>query len=284
MLTAPYVTPAEFTAHPTYLDLDDLRNGNSDPEAQTAELVNLLLAASAWVDNTANQPVGAHEVTTTTRGRLDREGVLRVHAHHTPVLDVTSLAYGTTPFNLSPEQAPRWVVEGDSGNVAFYTGRQYPPGQWLTVQWSYVAGYVCTTLTEGSLAGATALTVTDPTGILPGGTYRLWEPGAEESVTVSADYTPPPVTGPPTVTRVPLAAPTRYEHTAGAGVSQVPADLRLAVILYTVSLLMRPDTAAEDSYPDTSLSSNTRSADPRQTGKGLVAEAERIVASYARIR
>ncbi|WP_128381271.1 hypothetical protein [Streptomyces cavernae] len=283
MPTTPYVTAAEFAAHPTYLDLDDLRSGVSDPAAQTAELTNLLLTASAWADGECNQPLAAHQVTTTTRGRIDQDGILRVHAFNHPVLAVSSLAYGPTPFALTtPDTSRQWALEGETNNVLLNTGHAFPAGQWLTVQWTYVAGWVSTVLTTDAPAEAGSLTVADPTGILPGTSYRLWEPGSEETITISPSYTPPAATTPPTATAVPLARPTTFAHTAGAGWSGMPADMRLAVVNYTVSLLMRPDTTAEDAYPDTSLAATTRQQDSRRDGSGLVAEAKRILNTYAR--
>jgi hypothetical protein len=283
--TDPYVTAAEFAAHPTYLDLDDLRSGISDPAAQTAELTNLLLMASAWADGECNQPLGAHQVVAQTPGRTDRDGILRVHAFYGPVLSVSSLAYGRTPFSLMSTAAPQWAPEGETQNLLFPIG----PGPWwpgarLSTSVTYVAGWVSTTLAAAASAGATSLTVTDPTGILPGATYRLWEPGAEESVTVSSAFVPPAVSAPAAPVPVPLAAPTVHDHTAGSGWSGLPSEIRLAVILYAVSQLMRPDTSSEDSYPDTSLSSGTREKDPRKDGSGLVAEAQRLLNPYTRVR
>jgi hypothetical protein len=141
---------------------------------------------------------------------------------------------------------------------------------------------VSTLLPEGAFAGAQSVTVADPTGVLPGASYRIWEPGAEETIRVSTDWTPPPPETIPAPAVIPLAAPVLRDHTTGAGCSGMPADMRLAVINYTVSQLMRPDTAAEDAYPDTSLSSGTRQEDSRKDGSGLVREAERILSSYAR--
>jgi hypothetical protein len=46
---------------------------------------------------------------------------------------------------------------------------------------------------------------------------------------------------------------------------------------------MRPDTTAEDQFPNTQLGSNTRRNDPRN-GSGLIAEAARTLSSYGRVR
>jgi hypothetical protein len=281
VLTAPYVTAAEFAAHPTYLDLDDLRSGISDPAEQVAELTNILLMASAWADRMCDQQLGAHLVSLRKRYRVNSEGNLQLTPTDSPVLAITSLSYGSSPARLGPA----------SNLSAAWTENEYltllPVGgaaRTVYVDWSYLAGWVPTILAADAVLGATSLTVRDPTGILPGAAYRLWEPGAEEAVTVDASYVPPAVIVPPAVTSIPLAAPTAAAHTSGTGWSGMPADMRLSIINYAVSQLMRPDTAVEDSYPDTQLSSGTRQHDPRRDGSGLVLEAERILTRYARVR
>ncbi|MGW2692332.1 hypothetical protein ACWC3Y_10775 [Streptomyces sp. NPDC001296] len=294
MPSIPYVSAAAFKAHPTYLDLDDLRSGSSLDSDQTAELVNLLLMASDWADNRANQNLGAHLVVQNCRARFDRYGNLRLHPDNTPVLSIMSIAYGTSPTALTTVNSPAtWVENGRlviaalggggawSGSLQF--GTPVSGGE-VFVQLTYTAGWVATQLSTSAAAGAMSLTVADPTGILPGQSYRIWEPGYEEDVTVSTSWIPPTATAPIVPTSVALASPTTYAHGAGHDVSGMPSDMRLAVSNYAVSALMRPDTAAEDSYPDTSLSSGTRQKDPRKDGSGLVIEAERILSRYQRVR
>lgn len=295
MPSIPYVGAAAFKAHPTYLDLDDLRSGSSSDADQTAELVNLLLMASDWADNRAGQNLGAHAVTQNCRARFDRDGNLKIHADNTPVISVTSVGYGYTPTALTTVSATSaWVEDGRqvviplgggagpwSGSLQF--GTPVSGGE-VFVQLAYTAGWVATQLSASATAAASTLTVADPTGIVPGGTYRIWEPGLEEDVTVSPTWTPPAATVPIVPVTVTLASPTVYAHTAGQDLSGMPTDMRLAVTNYSVSALMRPDTAREDSYPDTALSSGTRQTDPRQDGSGLVKEAERILSRYARVR
>lgn len=296
MLTAPYVSTAAFTAHPTYLDLDDLRSGSNLASDQTAELNNVLLMATQWCDNYAEQTLAAHVVTQNTRARCDRNGYLHLHLTDRPYLSLVQVGYGYTPTSLTTMSAPQVWEDNNNITVPLSVGGPWSgslqfgspaAGSELYVQAVYTAGWVATQLTANALAGATTLTVADPTGIQPGARYRIWEPGAEETVTVSPTWTPPTISVPPTApvpTAVTLAAPTLFAHTAGNDVSGMPADLRLAVINYAISQLMRPDTAAEDSYPDTHLSSGTRQADPRQDGSGLVAESERILERYRRVR
>jgi hypothetical protein len=289
----PYVSADAFRAHPTYLDTDGLRVSSPDPAAQTAELNNILLKASGWADNQCNQPLGAHPKVQKFRQRLDRYGRLLVHADDNPVTAVTGLSWGYSPKVLSAvtDLSGVWVEDGRQ-IVVTLPGPSIPSSAGLQfggavgemyVQLSYTAGFVATLLSAASTAGATSLTVADPTGIVPGGQYRIWEPGVEEFVTVSPTWTPPAATVTPAATAVTLAAPTLYAHAAGHDVSGLPAEVRTAVIQYATALLMRPDTTTEDVFPNTQLASNTRRNDPRN-GSGLIAEAARTLSSYGRVR
>jgi hypothetical protein len=289
----PYVSAAAFKAHPTYLDLDGLRVGSPDPADQTAELVNILLQASAWADNQCNQPLGAHLKVQKFRQRLDRYGRLLVHADDNPVAAVTGLSWGYSPSALTAvtDLSGVWIEDGrqivitlPGPSIPSSAGLQFggPVGE-MYVEMLYVAGFVATVLQADALAGATSLTVADPAGITPGGQYRIWEPGAEETVTVSSAWTPPAVNVPAVATAVSLAAPTQYAHAVGHDVSGMPAEARTAIAQYATALLMRPDTAAEDQFPNTQLASNTRRNDP-QDGSGLIAEAARTLSSYGRVR
>lgn len=293
MSTLPYVSAAAFKAHPTYLDLNDLRSGSSSPGDQTAELTNVLLMASAWADGQTQQRLGAHASTQRLRQRLDRYGQLNIHADRNPVRTVTAIAWGYSPSPLNPvtDLTQMWIEDGRQiitqlaeASIPASAGIQFggtsPMGE-LFIQLNYTSGWVATVLEAASDAGAMSLSVVDPTGIEPGGEYRIWEPGSEETVTVAQSWVPTTVAAP---TTVPLASGAVFAHTAGHDFSGMPADMRLAVINYAISQLMRPDTAAEDSYPDTSLGSGTRQNDPRQDGSGLVAEAARILTRYARVR
>lgn len=296
MPATPYVSAAAFRAHPTYLDLDSLRPDNPDPAAQDAVLTNLLLQASGWADNEANQPLGAHLYTQSSRVRTDRSGMIRVHADQGPVTAVTSVSYGWSPTALTSLTSPQaWVEDGANLVVglgaasgawtgSLQLGVGVGAGTETFVRVSYVAGYVSTQLGAAAPAGATSLEVADPTGFEPGGQYRLWDPGMEETVTVSPMWQPPAATAVPAPATVLLAAPTLTNHGAGHDLSGMPSELRLAVVYYATALLMRPDTTAEDEFPDTAMASTTRGKDSRNKAAGLVAEARRILCSYQRVR
>lgn len=79
MLTLPYVTTASFRAYPTFLDVMNLRSGDSSAVDQDQELYNILLAASAWADNyvemsAADGTLTAHTRTEVARVRTNRTG------------------------------------------------------------------------------------------------------------------------------------------------------------------------------------------------------------------
>lgn len=298
MLATPYVSAAAFRAHPTYLDTDGLIPGNPDPDAQTAELTNLLLQASTWADDVCDLPLGAHLYTQNTRVRADRAGMLRIHADHKPVRTVASFSYGASPTSLTAVASPQVWIEDDSNLVLTFgsastawsgslqVGFGASPGAEVFARVGIVAGYVATQLAASVLAGATSITVADPTGIEPGGSYRIWEPGLEETVTVSTLWQPPtwPASTIPAATTVLLNGPLTHDHDAGHDFSGMTADLRLAVIKYAIALQLRPGTISQDEFPDASTTSSTRGKESRPTGLGLIAEARKILRSYQRVR
>jgi hypothetical protein len=296
VLATPYVSAAAFRAHPTYLDTDGLIPGNPDPDAQTAELTNLLLQASTWADDVCDQPLGAHFYTQSTRVRADRAGMLRIHADHKPVRTVASVAYGASPTSLATVASPQVWVEDESNLVitvggastawtgSLQVGFGASPGGEMFVRLGVVAGYVATQMAAATTKDDTSITVADPTGIEPGGRYRIWEPGMEETVTVSPLWQAPTPSTIPTTTTVRLADPLTHDHEAGHDFSNMAADLRLAVIKYAIALQLRPGSISQDEFPDSSTNSSTRGKESRPTGLGLIAEARKILRSYQRVR
>jgi hypothetical protein len=289
MTTVPYVTTAAFKAHPTFLDLLNLRSGDSSAADQDVELGNLLLMASAWADGYCNQPLGAHTRTELSELMISRTGKIAMDTDHAPIVQVTGFGYGYTPSALTTLTDLTQVSTVDDRQIIVYLSGGFGPwsgslqfgvpntGSRVWVRAVYVAGYVNTRLVGTPTAGALSITVADATGVVAGGVMRIWEPGSEEAVTVANSYVPGSTT-------VPLTSGLLYSHTAGMGVSGAPAEIHLAVINYATSLLMRPDTAAEDTYPDARVASGTRIADARKDGSGLVAEAVRLLAPYRRVR
>jgi hypothetical protein len=294
LVTLPYVSPSSFKAYPSYAELDNLVTGVITQAPNDAQLNDMLIMSSQWATDQANVPLHAHIKTENKVMRVQRNGSLSWHPAHNPVKTVTALAYnwngnfGATGSSTAvTDFTGVWIEESAQVNLPFaamnstLNGLQFGPvGGWtspLYTAWTYQAGFTNALLAAPTIATATSLTVTDPTGIVPGDRLRIWEPGVEEAVTVASNY----VIGSATV---PLVSPMTNAHTTIAGVSALPSSIMLAVVYYTCALLMRPDSRAEDQFPDTRTGVTTRSEDGRKDGTGMIAEAYRQIRSYTRVR
>lgn len=302
ILTEPYVSVAEFRASPTWLDSSNLIESGSQIQ-QDAELYNVLLRASAWADNycrgTSERPwFKAHTVTEQCRARINRYGQVFLHPSDVPVRAVTGFAYGADFQNLTvlSSLTQVWVEDGrgivvgiipNRGSFASIEfGPVTAPGGEMFVQYQYVAGYAVTSLSATVASGATSISVNDGTGFiapstgllgtLAGSVARIWDPGLEEAVQVAATYT----TG---STTVPLSAALKNNHVAGASVSELPAEVRQAVITYAVALMMREDVSSDEPFGRTPFGPSTRSSSGPPSG-GLVFNAQEMLNPYRRVR
>jgi hypothetical protein len=302
VLALPYVTAAAFRAHPTYLDLLNLRSQDPNLADQSAELFNVLLMASREADNYLEfgEPDGtlaAHVKTENKQLIVGRDGLLRFHPAHKPVVSVASIAYGTTFSNsLTVVQNPTVWIEGGANivadlgrNVTYCSGWPQPFTRTrLYTTWIYTAGYVNTLLGATATAGATSITVTDPTGITggtantPATSLRIWDPGAEETVTVASTY----VDG---STTVPLTGALVGTHTFSAaspiGVSALPAELHLAITQWATALLLRPSSKSTSQFKGSPMKLSTAGDDDAYgDASGLVKAAKEALEPYHRIR
>lgn len=283
MLAYPHVGVAEFRRHPTFLDSNNLVTGGTRAE-QDAALSNALLTASQWADDQVNMPLAAHVRVENTRMAADRTGRLRYHPEHAPVIAVTGLAVGATPDGLDvvaepqtwTEQDGRIIVAfspgGGTGLDALQFGTTPSAGEQL-VAWTYTAGYPTTQLVEPADVGATTLTVRDATGISAGTVLRLWTPGLEEAVTVSA------VAG----EVLTLAAGLKNAQTAESTISNLPTTARQAVINYAVAYLQRSGPVGEQNRGP-AISSTSGDKTRSTAGTHLITEAKRLLKTFERIR
>lgn len=302
MLVLPYVTVASFKAYPTFLEVMNLRSGDPSVADQTAELYNILLKASAMADryveygvssgNMAAGTLTAHARTENARVRTRYDGRISYHPDHGPVTALTSLSTGYSPNSLNSvtDLSNFWIEDGKQ--IVGYPGGVTSPGfgalQFGSIvtsgevyaQWTYTAGYPNTLLAADVAQGATSVTVLDATGLVAGQVLRIWDPGLEEAVTIAANYTAGSTT-------VPLTSALHNAHsgtsTTPIGISAVPADLHLAVILYAAALLQRPDSESEDAFPSAHVKSNAR-VGGNIDGSGFVMEAELLLEPMRRVR
>lgn len=303
MLTVPYVFVNAFRAHPTFMDTLNLRSGNFDPVAQDDELNEMLLKASMMADNflefgtAAGSPgrtagtLAAHSVTEKARCRIRRDGTISYHPKHHPVQAVTAFSFGYTPQTLlaMTDLTGQWIEDDRQvvmplAMAGALSGLQFGTplvSSEIYTQWTYIAGYVSTQLSSTVAAGATSITVPDATGVVAGSQLRIWDPGHEEIVTVAQSYT--------SGLTLPLAIPLAATHTVTAGtggqigVSALPGDGHLAVILYACALLMRPDSEKESMFPGAKREPNSRKGGANEDGSGYVEEAERLLEPYRRV-
>lgn len=296
--TRPYVSAAQFQAYPTWLDLNDLVPGGV-ANVQTGALTDVLLAATQWAINTCDRmPLHAHLDSRNTRARTNNVGRLVVKPAHIPVRQVVSFSYGWDPTAMAALALPdasQWIEDGRSvsyllngpGALNFVGptiqfGRAPTPSQETYVSWTYVAGFVNTTLSAPATAGASALTFTDPTGVLPGDLLRIWDDttGVSEAVTVSPTWTPPAPAWPPVPASVSLASATSFAHAAGVGISDMPRDIQQAVVMYAVGLLLREDVSSEEPFANAPIGPVARRASSGGKAGGLISEGERLLAPY----
>lgn len=300
-LTVPYLTPAQFRAYPTWLDTNNLVDGGIDA-IQDDALADALLSASAAADDICeDMRLSAHFVqgeNLTTRPGAG--GRIYLRPRDIPVRGITAVSYGADPASMcaaSLIQGQTIWVDQDGKNPSFrpggglgqvFTGTpiQFGPAPLPSlvsyVSWSYVAGYPATVLAAELAQGSSTASLTDPTGVLPGDVLRLYDIGKTEAVTVAAGYVPQNPTAPPAVTAVPLAAPARFSHDDGTGITGLPRKILQAVIALTVAQLMREDVSEE--APVKMFGTATRSTGGGERGGaagGLMDDAQRWLAPYA---
>lgn len=239
-LTKPYLTLAEFQNAPTALDLSNLLPGGSQT-SQDAALVETIARASSIIDQECLGAWGTLNATSDVEnGRVwaSPDGSLRVHPKYWPILEVSAFSYGLTPTTsgsvdcassvwIEPQAfvvQPSGVVGLGLGSLAGTVGRQP-----YYCTWTYVNGFVNTTLAASVAAGATQITLTDVAGVYPGSSLTLLDLPYDEQVTVASTYTPGQTT-------VPLASPLTYGHTS-ATATNLPRAAKQAAISLTTALV-----------------------------------------------
>jgi hypothetical protein len=252
----PYITVAEYKQAPTALNISTLVAGGNQ-EAQDAELAAVILRASSYMNEYFNQNLVADEYTETQRIRFSNSGgYFALHPYNAPIVSLSSFYYGSNPNQLYAlgDCSTAWfegqqiIIPGNQ--IGWYTTSQGPlqfggsMGQtnWTFTKYTYVAGYVNTTISAPTSTGATTLLVDDPTGIIAGQHYRIYDGANSERVTVSDNY----VYGNSTVT---LQSPMLYPHLTGAVLSNLPTVLKQACILITSAFIkMRGDSSTTMAY------------------------------------
>jgi len=238
----PYLTVAEYKNAPTSIDFDNLVVGGN-ANAQDAELARVILRATSYLNEYLNQDLTAQLVTETQRVRFNNQGYIALHPNKNPIISLNTFEFGSTPNNLTTLTDPStcWfenqqVIIPVSDSQLTYSS-QGPlsfggagAGTPVFVKYSYVAGYVNTTLLTQASAGATSLTVVNGSGFIAGQQYRIYDGANTETVTVASSYTSGSVT-------VLLTSALAFTHAAGVAVSNLPSAIKQACILATTAFI-----------------------------------------------
>ena len=238
----PYITVAEYKNAPTAIDFDNLVVGGN-AAAQDAELANVILRASSFMDEYLNQNLNASTETENQRTRMTSQGFLAIHPNNNPVISLNSLSYGTDPNNLMPlgDPSKAWFEDqqiivplsqlattySSQGALSFGVG--VAPRQQIFVTYNYTSGYV-NSLIASATATQSTLTVQTADGIVAGNQLRIYDGANSERVTVASNYTYGSTT-------VPLTAPLAYTHASGVSISNLPTTIKQACILITTAFL-----------------------------------------------
>lgn len=256
-LVLPYLTRDQYRCAPTCVDTQNLVRGGAQAD-QDAALDRLIMEASAWCDNMAEQPLTAQTSVEVLRAAVAAGGILRLHPKQHPIVSVNALSYGVdaTMMSAMTDLSNVWVEDqsievplqaaisgGFSGPLQFNTAR---PGNRVRVVLTYVAGWAVTTLASPALLTDSTVTVKDATGITPGTHMRVEQGGAPigggstQTTLVNAKVTVLSVAG----NVVTLTAPIGVAFAAGAAFTALTSDLEQAGVYAVTGLIKQRGTGA----------------------------------------
>lgn len=238
----PYITVAEYKNAPTSIDIDNLViNGNQ--QAQDAELQNVILRASSYMDEYFNQNLVATQNVETQRVRMTPQGYISLHPFHNPIVSLEAFEYGSNPNQLyalsdcsqawfedqqiiipSNQLLSTWTSQGP-----LQFGIPAMPGGQIFCKYTYVAGFV-NTLIVSAVAGESTMEVVNHEGIIAGCMLRIYDGYKGETVFVADTY----VYG---STTIPLTRPLLRDHAAGVATGNMPNAIKQACILITTAFL-----------------------------------------------
>jgi len=236
-----YVSVAEFKNAPTSLDINNLVSGGN-AAAQDAELANVLMRASSYMNEYLNQNLVAQRYTETQRIRVNTQGYISLHPNNNPIIALEAFQYGSDPLNLQTlnDCSQTWFEQqqiiiplgqfattySSAGPLSF--GGSVPRQQMFT-KYTYVSGYVNNFIATAT-AGATSLTVTSGIGIVAGQVLHIYDGSISETVTVASTYTYGSTT-------VPLTSALVSTHAAGVTIGNLPMAIKQACILVATAFI-----------------------------------------------
>jgi len=283
---SPYITITEYKNAPTSIDFDNLVVGGNSG-AQDAELKNVILRASSFMDEYFNGNLNATDYEETQRTRFNPDGNIALHPTQSPIISLSNFEYGTDPNNLITLSDPSksWFEEqqiiipvstmsltySSQGPLSF--GGSGVPRQVVYCKYNYIAGYVNNPIAVAT-AGASSLTVSSATGIVAGQKLRIYDGASSESVTVNTTYTYGSTT-------VPLTSALAFTHASGITLGNLPNSIKQSCILITSAFLR----VRGDSSMTMNLTTSPQiGVDGANRYGGEIALALSIIDKYRRIR
>ena len=104
-----YLTVQEYKDAPTSIDYNNLVVGGNQA-AQDAELANVILRASSYMNEYLNQNLVADQYTETQRVRVNGQGFVALHPNNSPIVSLSAFNYGADPNYLFalPDCSKAW--------------------------------------------------------------------------------------------------------------------------------------------------------------------------------
>ena len=236
----PYLTPAEYIASPTGVDVSQLVPGGTNQQNADA-LAQTIARASSGIDSFCRKVLAATLDTQVGTYRVNRDGYILIKLDNTPIVQVNDVAVGIMPGQLSSLTDLSGVWVGRKVISVPIANLNFPPfgfgASKLYAVTKYVNGWTNCLLAppNAATAGAATITVDNPLGIIPGLPVTIYDPGFTENVTVLS------VSG----NTVTLTAPLAFAHAVGVSVSALPPYVKEAAVLWTSGLIK---TRGDDSY------------------------------------
>lgn len=275
----PYITPAEFRAHPTGVETTKLVPTGSQAVNDQA-LLQIIRRASSLADGICGGKILAATVDTQSSSyRVQRDGTIMIALDWSPIVAVDSVTVGIQPGSqIELQQGPDWFLEGRILSVptSFNGSAQSVPDKvYATVR--YVNGWANAVLTSAPMAGDTSVTVSNALGIVPGMTLAIGGSETSEFAVVDPSFVPSLSLNP---TLVPLMSPLAFGYAIGDVFTAFPPDVKLAIIFLTAGIIKARGTKAL-------AMASTRSAPETETQTQEVngeemALAEEILSTYRR--
>lgn len=246
-----YITVQEFKNAPTGIDTYSLIPGATQAQ-NDAELTNVIRRASAWVDQYCNQVLEATTNTETKEVTMTSSGLIRIHPNNVPIIQILdSVQYRVNPADPWTSISPEFI-QASTRHFTIYNlntlsvppslGLQYPGVGYrtptrrhnlqqipITVQYTYVNGYVNTTLRNPVNANQIdSIALVRNLGITAGQSLTIYDNEKTETVTVQSIDSSGFIT---------FTSPLIFNHDAGTPISALPATVKEATILMTAYLI-----------------------------------------------